>query len=118
MHIPFTHKTDAMPKDVGARPVPKVSLTHALSSDPFLDWVIIIVFAIVVCFTLVSIAVYVYLGTGQTLEVSKNITQTKALSLPLDEKTLTSVLVEYNKRAEEKSALQKGYSAPQDPSLP
>ena len=99
-----------------ANPVLHGRLLHKLSSDPFVDWVIMLSFTIVLALALVGVGIYVYLGTGANLEAVRP--SPKAAALPLDTAKLSSVLGNFDTKASRKDAILRAYTAPRDPSLP
>jgi len=97
--------------------VPGERFTHRLYSDPFLDWVLVLIVAVVIAVLLVAVDVSVYLGTSAHLNApapSATVRTSQAIDTVLLQKTVDA----FNNRAADHSALEKGYSASADPSLP
>ncbi len=101
----------------GTRPVPRGSMAHRLSSDPFLDWVIILIVALIVALALVGVGTSVYLGDRSSF-MNPEAVQTNKAAMPIDEILLDKVLGGFDSNSEERAAILRNYSAPRDPSLP
>lgn len=101
---------------VGARPIPKGSLPHQLSSDPFLDWVLILSLGIVVVLILVGVGISVYLGDKEALTTIERLPGKAALSF--DRASMDEVIEDFDRLSERKKAILDDYTAPHDPLLP
>lgn len=101
----------------GTRPVPRGSLPHRLSSDPFLDWVIILIAALIAALALVGVGTSVYLGDRSSF-MNPKAAQTNKAIMPIDEALLDETLGRFDANSEERAAIIRNYSAPRDPSLP
>lgn len=106
-----------MGKSGGTRPVPKGSLAHQIYSDPFLDWVIIVMLSVAAALVLVVAGTSVYLEIKENLAASEIFPGEKAVTL-IDTAALDKVLQEFERRSQERYSVLRGYVAPRDPSLP
>lgn len=102
--------------DKSTLPVMKGGVGHQIATDPFLDWVIILVVGLVIAAALVGVGVYVYFETQRTLVAADATAATKP-ALPFDRALLDKVLHEYGTRSAERSAIIKSFNAPKDLSL-
>ena len=102
-------------KTNGARPTLKRGVSHSISSDPFLDWVIILAVALIVAVALVVSGISMYVETKDALD-SRAAAQPKNLALPIDQATLDKVLKAFEDNATERATIMKSYVAPRDPS--
>ncbi len=112
----FRSKTNKVDEQSRKRPVPKGSLAHQLSSDPFLDWVMILVLALILAAALVAGGVSVYLGTGATLGANESVPVKPPVVF--DEAALVRALTSFEDMTKRRERIRANYDAPSDPSLP
>lgn len=86
-----------------------------LGHDPYIDWVLIVIFSLIISVILVAVGVLSYLDVGERL-VQKSKLPTAPVKT-IDGKMVDYVVDTFDKRAEERAGLDKGYVAPADPSL-
>lgn len=114
MTIRPTHTEDRVER--AKRPELKGGLAHKLSSDPFLDWVVILCIAALASLSLVGLGVSVYLGTVESLG-DAGLPAGNNAAMPLDEAKLDKILSIFEGRARERASMQSSYKPPSDPSL-
>lgn len=90
---------------------------HEISTDPFLDWLMILGVSIAVALVLVGAGVSVYLDSRARIQAPLPAPGHKQ-ALPLDREALEKVRGIYADRAGERSAILRRWDFPADPSLP
>jgi hypothetical protein len=104
-------------KKAAGTTVPRESLAHKISRDPYLDWLLILTSALLVALGLVVAGLYMYLDIEARLS-SALPPSARTAKMAIDINALQQVLNKFDDRAAERAALIKGYNAPKDPSLP
>jgi hypothetical protein len=112
-----TSKDGVNDKKAKSATAPRESLAHKISRDPYLDWLLILTTTLLVALGLVIAGLYVYLDTEARLS-SALPPSARTIKMAIDIDALQQVLNRFDDRAAERAALIKGYSAPEDPSLP
>jgi len=84
--------------------------------DPHVDWLGILLIAVIVSAALIVMGSYVYLNVGNSVnELSSSAAPSSKASIEM--RKLDAVLKEYDKRAEMRNELLRGYAGPGDPSF-
>jgi hypothetical protein len=104
-------------KQKTTRPELKGSWPHQLATDPFLDWVIILVVCAVTSLALVGVGIRVYFVTERKI-ASMEVVSDKKSPLPLDTDSLNKVISQFGTRLAEYNAIRKSSVNISDPSLP
>ena len=95
----------------------KPKFKNKIGSDPFTDWIVILLISTLVAIFLIGVGSYIYTSTITDLE-SHN-TNNIVISKPsFDTQLLKKVIGIFDARANERVLLSKGYNGPSDPSLP
>ncbi|GEM_PF-1223303 len=90
------------------------TMAHRIARDPYVDWAIVFIAAVIISVLLVVIGIYTYINMGSELTQASPQSHSPAA---VDTKDLNKVLDQFNERATERAVLLQGYSGPGDPSL-
>jgi len=100
----------------GVESIPKRRLSYQLSTDPFLDWVIVLIVGMIFTLALVGVGISVYLGTEKGLSTETAIPSD--VTLPFDGVLLDRTLRELDQISVERKSITEHYKVSRDPSLP
>lgn len=92
-----------------------VGFFHSIGRDPYTDWLIILVVAIVAGAVMLALGFLTYTSAAARLNAD-NFTAS-ADTVKFDDKALTKLLSQFDARAAERTKLKKTYDGPGDPSI-
>lgn len=95
---------------------PQDSLLHRISNDPYLDWRIMVVVAVVCAGIVIGLGLVSYERVAARLSAPAA-SDTATRPLLFDVNSMSKILDTFAARAGEQSVLMKGYSGVADPSL-
>jgi NAD(P)H-hydrate repair Nnr-like enzyme with NAD(P)H-hydrate dehydratase domain len=102
-----THSASRRPQD---------SFVHRVANDPYLDWLILVIVAVVIAGIVIGTGFISYQSTQDKLSAPLS-TDSGARPVLFDADAMAKTLKTFQARAEEQSTLIKGYAGVADPSL-
>lgn len=102
-----THSSSRRPQD---------SFVHRVANDPYLDWFILVIVAVVFSGIVIGVGLISYRTSQDTLS-GPAVSDAGVRKVLFDAEAMSKTLKTFNLRAEEQTALTKGYAGVADPSL-